>query len=416
MLPETAGKHVLLLQGPIGPFFARLARDLRAGGAQVTKINFHPGDDLFYRDGDAISYRDKPEAWPAFLRGLLRERGIDLIYLFGDCRPLHREAIQVAEDEGIPVWVFEEGYLRPQFITLEHGGVNGRSPLPKDPAFYRRIARELEPLPEPEPVGDTFPYQLTYAVLNSLAITFLGWRYPHYRHHRDVNAFRQAFYWLRGGARKLYYRALQKELLPRLTGPYSGRFILVPLQVHCDSQIEHSSYCRMEEFIDEVAETFARAAPDDSRLVFKHHPFDRPYRDYSRHLRALGRRLGCAERIVYVHDLHLPTLLRHARGTVTMNSTVGTSSLHHGTPVKVMGRAVYDIPGLTDPRPLTDFFREHGEVDETLFAAFCRYLRETNQINGNFYKRLAGATTETGLKPQREKAHSTDARLRPVRA
>jgi capsule polysaccharide modification protein KpsS len=416
MLPDTAGKSVLLLQGPVGPFFARLAVDLEAAGARVTKVNFHPGEDIFYRDRRAIAYRGTFDDWPAFCRDLLRQRQIDVVFLFGDCRPVHKRAIEACEDEGVPVWVFEEGYLRPHFITVEEGGVNGHSRLPKDPDFYRRATRDLGPLPDPEPVGNTFPNQVAYAILNAVAITLLGWRYPHYEHHRDVNAIRQAYCWVRGAGRKYYYQAREKHHMPRLVGPYSGRYVLVPLQVHCDSQLEHSDYARIEDFIDEVAETFAEAAPKDHLLVFKHHPFDRPYRDYTRHLRALGRRLGLADRIVYVHDLHLPTLLRHARGTVTMNSTVGTSSLHHGTPVKVMGRAIYDIPGLTDPRPLVEFLREPQPVDEALYAAFCRYLRETNQINGSFYKRLPGAITETGLRPLPDRARRGRAPLRLVRA
>ncbi|WP_250313331.1 capsular polysaccharide export protein, LipB/KpsS family, partial [Escherichia coli] len=34
---------------------------------------------------------------------------------------------------------FEEGYLRPQFITVEEGGVNAYSSLPRDPDFYRKL-------------------------------------------------------------------------------------------------------------------------------------------------------------------------------------------------------------------------------------------------------------------------------------
>lgn len=42
------GRNVLLLQGPVGPFFSRLAHDLELAGASVHKVNFNAGDSLFY--------------------------------------------------------------------------------------------------------------------------------------------------------------------------------------------------------------------------------------------------------------------------------------------------------------------------------------------------------------------------------
>ncbi|WP_338073070.1 hypothetical protein [Halochromatium salexigens] len=33
--------------------------------------------------------------------------------------------------------MFEEGYLRPDYITVEEGGANRFSSLPRDPAYYR---------------------------------------------------------------------------------------------------------------------------------------------------------------------------------------------------------------------------------------------------------------------------------------
>src|SRR5690606_27659695 len=133
--------------------------------------------------------------------------------------------------------------------------------------------------------------------------------------------------------------------LARLTAPGAPPFFLLPLQVHCDAQFHHSPYERSEEVIEEVMTTFAARAPDGALLVIKHHPADRAYTNHAAFVSDLAARLGCVTRVRYVHDLHLPTLLRSARGVVTMNSTVGTSALRHGKPVKVLGRAIYDLPG-----------------------------------------------------------------------
>ncbi len=393
-------KHALLLQGPVGPFFRRFADELCGRGIKVSKVNFNAGDALFYRPGrdrDVITYKGRLEDWAETFRTLVTERGIDAIFLFGDCRPIHRPAVQLAHDLGIKVWVFEEGYLRPDYVTLERDGVNGNSRLPKDPEFYRRATAGLPAAPEPLPLGNTFYHHMLWTILHSIALTFCFWLYPRYRHHRNANTFVQAFSWSRGALRKVRYRVRERGILERLVRDHDGRYVVVPLQVHCDSQLSHSKYASMEAFIEEVVRTFVANAPADQLLVVKHHPHDTPYRDYTRYLRDLGRRFGCADRLVYVHDLHLPTLLKHARAVVTMNSTVGTSALHHRAPVKVMGRAIYDIPGLTCQRPLADFFVEPGQVDGELYERFNRWLRATNQVNGSFYKRVASLGSASGL-------------------
>lgn len=397
MLRDLCGKRVLLLQGPNGPFFRRLAEDLRARGCTVSKVNFHAADDLFYRGPEVIRFRGELDEWPERLCTILTERRIEALVVFGDLRPIHQRAIRVAEGLGVAVWVLEEGYLRPDWVTFERDGVNGNSRLSKDPAFYRRVFAELPELPRAVPLGNTFWQQVGWTVLNACAMTFLWFRYPQYRHHRDVNAFRQAFYWVRGALRKLVYAVRERGVLARLVGEHAGKYFLVPLQVHCDAQLRHSPYRRFEDFIEDVVSSFAANAPKDTLLVVKHHPFDRPYRDYRGLLATLGTRLGCAERLVYVHDLHLPTLLRHCRGVVTMNSTAGLSALHHGAPVKALGTAVYDVPGLTSTASLAEFFVDPGQVDVELLAGFVRWLRETNQVNGSFYKRVRALGTVSGL-------------------
>ncbi len=395
--PNLGCRRALLLQGPVGPFFARLAADLRAAGATTTKINFNAGDALFYRGPDAVPYRGTLAAWPAQVRRLLVEGRIDAVYVFGDRRPIHVAAIAVARELGIAVWVFEEGYLRPNFVTVERGGVNGNSPLPRAAAFYRAAAPHLPTQPAPLPVGNTWYHHAAATAAYAVAKTFGAPLYPRYQHHRNNNAFYGAFCYVRGAARSLRYRVTERGVASAVIATHRGRYVVMPLQVHCDAQLQHSDYPSMEAFIDEVVGEFARAAPADNVLVVKHHPEDVPFRDYGRRLRQLATRHQLDGRLVYIHDTHLPTLLKYARAVVTMNSTVGTSALHHKTPVKAMGRAVYAIPGLTHQGSLAEFLQAPGSVDDALFEAFCRWLRAANQLGGSFYRRLPAATTATGL-------------------
>jgi len=139
VLPELGVTHMLLLQGPAGPFMHRFGEELRDGGVHVTKVNFHAGDDFFYPDPDAVSFREPFGRWPRFVEDLMEARGIDGVCVFGDCRPLHRVAIEVADTgAGIPAEdqerVFDFAYttrdggsglglaMVHQVVVEEHGG------------------------------------------------------------------------------------------------------------------------------------------------------------------------------------------------------------------------------------------------------------------------------------------------------
>lgn len=400
-LPNNA--HVLMLQGPVGPFFERLSRDLLAHGHRVTRILFNAGDSLFQRSGRRLAYRGHPDAWPEYIARLLETEKVDALVLFGDCRYYHRIAHWTARAHDIPIYVFEEGYLRPDFITLELEGVNGHSQMPRDPTFYR--AHKPEKVPTPEQVGSPFLNGAVFSMLYYLAMN-LGWFvYPFYLHHRPWFVPRESFCWVRSGWRKLFSKRRDAEIEELLQTRYRGNYFLVPLQMNIDAQVRfHSKFGSVEEFVLRVIQSFAQHAPRDSVLVFKHHPLDRGYSNYRRFIEASAESMHASDRVFYVHDLHLPALLKQARGTVVINSTVGLSSLYHGTPVKVLGDAIYDIAGITSRQPMDAFWREPEQVDDELFTRFRNWMIAHNQANGSFYRRLPGTRNAVGVHwfPMRE--------------
>jgi capsule polysaccharide modification protein KpsS len=383
---ELRGRHLLLLQGPAGPFFARVARQFRGAGARVTKVNFNGGEDLYYRGPNVVRYRGSLTEWPEFFGKLVRQLSVDGVVLFGDCRPLHRAAIQRARELGVEVFVFEEGYLRPDFVTLERGGVNGHSQIPKDPAFFPDVSGDSEPPPRPEP--HAFLKSALHTVAYATAAAALRPLYPAYRHHRDIRPLPQAGLWLRSAVRRAVHTVRDREIARRLEARELGPYFFVPLQVHLDSQLRHSSYDDVDDFIRDVVGTFAEHAPSDHFLVVKLHPMDRAYRDYGPLVSELAEQHGLLGRVFYVDVVNLPAALRGARGTIVINSTVGLSSLTHGTPVKCLGKAVYDVPGLTHQGTLAEFFREPSPVDRALYKRFRHWLRRTNQLNGSVWSRL----------------------------
>ncbi len=387
--------NALLLQGPVGPFFVRLANQLRRQGFRVYKINFNGGDTLFYRRG-AISYRGNLAQWPRFFEEKLKALAIERVYLFGACRSYHAIARSVALRHAIPTFVFEEGHLRPDYITMEQVAPNGASLVPRDPQFYREFAAK-EP-PPVRSVGRVFGAMAAYAVAYYIAGRLCWRQYPHYQHHRPFNVFGEGSKWLRSAFGKLRHRVRERHIQVRLQTTLKGQTYLVPLQVHCDTQVVHRSpFVGVSEFVEAVVASFARHAPAETMLVIKHHPMDRPYRDYTQLIENLSQRYDLNGRLLYVHDLHLPTLLVQARGTVVINSTVGLSSMYHGTPVKVLGDALYDVPGLTSQASLDDFWCSPGVVDKAFYRRFRSYLLAQTQINGNFYRRLANTGNPMGV-------------------
>ena len=388
--------NILLLQGPMGPFFKRLALDLDDSGHSVHKINFNAGDRFYFGGENTEEYSGTIEDWPEYLRQYLVNRNINLIILFGNERKYHRLAQDVASLVSVRVFVFEEGYLRPHYITLEKDGVNGRSSVPRNPERYQSIGNRGEK--QALSASNPFPRAGWYAAVYFFAAWLGRTEFPHYRHHRPFNPYREAGIWLRTAFRKYYYQVKERGILEKLTRSHSKQFFLVPLQVHNDAQIKTwSTALSSAAFIRRIISSFSKNAPAGTILVIKHHPLDRGYCDYTRIIRKLALKFGCKERVIYVHDLHLPTLLDHARGTIQINSTVGISSILHGTPVKTSGSALYDMEGLTFQGKLEDFWNNLYEIDKDLNRKFRLYLIENNQINGNFYQRISAFNNHSGI-------------------
>ena len=386
-------RNVLLLQGPIGPFFSRFAEDLTDRGFNVWKVNLNGGDRFFYRGNQAVDYAGDLNGWDSYLERLIVNKEIGRIYLFGDCRSYHRIARKVAKRHGIRLFVFEEGYIRPNYITLEETGVNGYSPMLRRKMDLNEldVASNESDLAAENPLPKQMVFRSGYNVTAYyLSCFFQKKRFPNYQHHRTLKAVHEGARWIRSGIRKLRFQYSEKNTLKKIITEYDNNYFVCPLQVHCDMQVVvHSKFNSIEHFIGDVITSFARHAGPNKAIVFKHHPMDRAYKDYSLLFENLVAELGLHGRVFYVHDVCLPTLLKHAEGSVLINSTVGMSSLFHGTPVKTLGKAIYDLPGLTTQRSLESFWGRPGAVNRDLFAAFRQHLIENNQLNGNFTARLA---------------------------
>ena len=371
---------VLLLMGPIGLFFARFSRYLQGCGIPVTKVLF-PLHEFGFPEQLCVPFREPMEAWRPFLQQLLHERGIRHIFMYGDFIIPHRIAIEEAQALGIEAWVFELGYLRPNYVTLERDRVNARSNLNQSAAFYRSLP-PVDQLP-PEIVLDPgWRWRKAWKAPTFIQHAFT--RYPIIEGSHKLQPT-PGFLWcqLRGSWRYWLYRWQERTLKRRLLEHLS--FFLAVLQVSSDSQIQMGSpYRGMHDFIEDVIRSFAAHAHSSDHLAFKHHPRDRGYNNYASLIALLASRYGVNSRVHYFHDGPLSRYLRTCRGVITVNSTVGLQALFHAVPTKTMGSTFYNLEGLTDQKPLDAFWRDPQPSDRPLFWRFYHHLVMTTQVNGNF--------------------------------
>ncbi|EIL2851251.1 capsule biosynthesis protein [Campylobacter coli] len=379
---EFSGKTVLLLQGPVGTFFHRLAIKMEKNKTKVLKLNFNGGDFFFYPNGKRCKCDEKD--LENFYESFFKEKKIDAIVMYNDCRLIHAKAIKVAKGLGIGIWIFEEGYLRPYCITFEKDGVNANSSLPRDKNFY--LSCNILTKESIKEIPGGFKFMAFSAFLYWFFSFLLAPFFNNKLHHRTLYPF-EFLFWFRSLYRKYLYKFTEKKLNQKIYS-LEKKYFLAVLQVYSDTQINHHYKKSIEEFIEELILSFANHARAKSYLVFKHHPMDRGYRNYSKLINELSQKYHVEGRILYVHDTYLPTLLKRALGCITINSTVGLSAILESCPTKVCGNAFYDFEGLAYPKKLQFFWREaHAyKPNPSLVLNFKNYLLNTNQFNGNFYK------------------------------
>ena len=135
-LPEFKKKilikgPVLLLVGPIGTFFSRLANYFEENSIKTFKISF-PLYEYGFPNSRRIFYSEDIKLFKNFLKDVLQKNKIKHIFMYGNVLEPHKQALKLCyelEKEGLNIstHIFELGYLRPNFVTLEDKGVNYES-------------------------------------------------------------------------------------------------------------------------------------------------------------------------------------------------------------------------------------------------------------------------------------------------
>lgn len=380
-------RHFLFLQGFTSHFLTALAVKLRHEGHKVSKVNFNMGDCLYWGIQSAYNFRKPNSELGNFYQNIFIKNQFTDVVVMGDQRRIHTEIYPIAKANGATVHVFEEGYLRPSWVTLERNGVNGNSQLPKDSEWYRETAKLLPDYQDGRPVSNPIRmlalHEIAYHLPNTLNPVF----YKGYRTHRPAISGLEFTGWAKRFSRMPLWERQNNKSIKQLIQS-NHEFYLLPLQLDCDSQIiHHSPFGSMTEVINKVVNSFAKLAPSNTILVIKNHPLDTGFINFQKVISALEKQNSLEGRILYLESGHLPTLLNSTRGVITINSTVGTSSLIHNCPTIALGTAIYDMEGLTFQGELEEFWDKAEEPDSKLYRNFRNTVIHTTQINGGFYTR-----------------------------
>jgi capsular polysaccharide export protein len=384
------GRQFLFLQGPHGPFFRDLALRLRAEGATVLKAGTSHADDKEWDGaGPYQPFTGKPEAWPGWISDLMQERAITDIVLYGDTRFYHAAAIRVAREMGVTIHCFEEGYLRPYWVTYERGGTNGNSRLmdfdvPLMAEASRIADYDLEDAPS---IWGAAWRHAFHGFRHHADVLFFNKSYPHFKPHRPTDLRRELALYLKR-LTVLPMLVPQRRQRERLLLKSGKLYHLVLLQMAIDSSMrDHSRYTSVMEFVEECLRAFASGAPRDHHLVLKAHPFEDGRERLEAQTRRLARDLGISERVIFLEGGKLGGLLDRARSAVTINSTAGQQALWRGLPLSVHGKSVYAKPEFTEKRELDEFFRRPTPPDAVAYREYRQFLLMTSQIRGGFYSR-----------------------------
>ena len=377
--------NCLFLVGPIGTFFARLSNYFEDNNVKTYKISF-PLYEYGFPQSKIIKYEQDINGFKSFLRETIFNYEIKHIFMYGNVLIPHKKALDLVRElklEGkyINTHIFELGYLRPNFVTLEDEGINFNSSLIKSREFYlKQEPYSVLPLPKKHA-------RLRIRKIWK-GITFINHSFKNYKivekEHKLQPKPIYIWYQIKGFFLKYFYFFTEYKLKNYFL---RKKYFLVILQVSTDSQLtEGSDFKDNKKFIYKVIKDFSEAKRNDLNLVFKHHPRDRGYTNYHDQIEKISKEFGVDNNVFYIHDYYLSKLFKNpnCKGTVLINSTVGYQSLYHSIPVKSLGITPYNIKGLSHQEDLVSFFKNPSPVEKLLFIKFYKYILENSQINGNF--------------------------------
>ena len=266
-------------------------------------------------------------------------------FCMGTQDPVHALAIQGARQFNLRVHVFEEGYLRPYWVTYERDGCNGHSKLMAMRLSDMSEALQTGSLDEPAAPAHwgEMRHHMFYGALYHFFVLFLNQAYPKFQHHRP-HRVRDEF---RQHLRKLFWMPL--SFVRRGLATLHGYKPLAFPTIWFCCNYNMTARCKrippsptMPSFSIKCSAALPKGRPGITNWWSKRiHVGTEWCKALSATLKNLAEKHQIIDRLRYIEGGKLAKILRQARSAVTVNSTAGQQALWRGIPLKLFGNAVY---------------------------------------------------------------------------
>ena len=269
-----ADRVFLFLQSHPSFIGRSLINQMRSQGVECHIVNLSLSDWLSRLGLGAKNYMGKLENWRDYLRNFIECNAITDIVYYQDQRPYHRIARSLAHEMKLNTYVYEFGYFRPDWVTLEKGGMGPFSHFPNNPEQIMRLASKLD-----ERVYSThYPYPFFAEAFFEVVYHMMPRGFPFvFRHYKNDRYYHPWFDFPSYIPRLLRSKSLEisaQQTIDSLVADET-EFFVIPMQLQSDYQIRRAShYGHMSEMVEEVISSFKKNANKDAALVFKVHPLD----------------------------------------------------------------------------------------------------------------------------------------------
>ena len=386
-------KHVLLLQGPAGPFFDNLHTQLLENRINSTRILFNAGDRLFCRNKkSALTFEGNLEEWAKWFDKYIKNIKPSFVILFGSDRPIHSIARELCEENEVIVLCLEEGYFRPGFVSLEVGGNNANSPLAGLlPSINQGIKKfDLPSSYSKQHLKNSFRNRCWYGFVYYSWSELFSSDKQRKLFHKHLNLINQAFFWSKNFILWNVKRKYDQRLFQKLS---NSQYHLVALQLETDMQSRfQSNGWKKADLIYETIESFANNGFSENHLVFKVHPLERGHYNHKKIIQKIAENFGVEDRVSTIQTGSIGQWIKHSSGIITINSTSGLSAIYHGVPILLLGNAIYNhhqlVYRLSNKNDLDEFWSAEVKVNQDDRMAYLTWLKAKACSKGDFYSQL----------------------------
>ena len=381
---------VILLQGPVGPFFNRLQSGLLNSNIECTRILFNAGDSFFCSNKrSAINFKGNLEKWSSWFRKYIKNNKPFVVILFGSDRPIHSIARNICKENEILALCLEEGYFRPGFVSLEMGGNNANSPLA---GLIPNINEEVK---EVDLKSSYLRHDLKNSFRNKCWYGFLyyTWRelfsFGEQRKlfHNQMNLFSQAYCWSKNFISWILMRKRDHDLFQKLSNTH---YHMVVLQLDSDMQSRfQSNGWKKSDLINEAIMSFASFGSPEGYLIFKVHPLERGHYKHKKTIHRIAKNFGIEDRVLVIETGMIGQWIKHSKGIITINSTSGLSAIYHGVPILLLGNAIYQhhqlVNCLRDVESINEFWSAQVKANQDQRMRYLYWVKEKACSVGDFY-------------------------------